>query len=63
MVQDISQITVFDAARPNSVKVRQREQRSELRPSCATVPPIDGKYPNAAANIPKILNAIPPMAD
>ena len=31
--------------------------------SCVIAPPIGGKYPNAAANIPKILNAIPPTAD
>jgi hypothetical protein len=31
--------------------------------SCATAPPIGGRYPNAAAIIPKILNTIPPMAD
>ena len=31
--------------------------------SCAMAPPIGGRYPNAATIIPKILNAIPPMAD
>ena len=31
--------------------------------SCEIAPPIGGRYPNAATIIPKILNAIPPMAD
>jgi len=31
--------------------------------SCVMAPPIGGKYPSAAAIIPKILNAIPPIAD
>ena len=31
--------------------------------SCAIAPPIGGRYPNAATIIPKILKAIPPIAD